>query len=172
MSTHIIQQLARTRLAVVLAGVAIGLPPVRGAEPVAAGSRPFAQDTAVVWRATLVPPEPPSAPAAAPATPAVGGVATIRSAGKQRTLADVHIANAKPGSVHPWHVHKGTCGNDQGIVGPADAYTPLEVGADGESEVTVTLPYPTPTSGEYMVNVHQSGSDLKTIVACGNLQRS
>jgi hypothetical protein len=169
---HIIQHLARSRVAVVVAGLAIGLPQVRGGQPTVAWHA-FGQDTSIVWRATLVPPQPPSSSATTgtPDSTAVGGTAIVMSAGKQKTSAEVHVANAKPGSVHPWHVHKGTCGHDQGILGPAKAYTPLHIGADGNGEVTVTLPYPTPTSGEYMVNVHQSASDLKTIVACGDLQR-
>jgi hypothetical protein len=163
---HIIQHLARSRVAVVLAGLAIGLPQVRGGQPTVAW-HPFRQDSTIVWRATLVPPQPPSSTSAT----AVGGTATVMSAGKQKTRADVHVANAKPGSVHPWHIHKGTCGHDQGILGPPKAYTPLRIGADGNGEVAVTLPFATPTSGQYMVNVHKSASDLKTIVACGDLQR-
>jgi hypothetical protein len=166
---HIIQHLARSRVAVVVAGLAIGLPQVRGGQPTVAW-HPFGQDSTVTWRATLVPPEPPN-PSSTTGSTAVGGTATVTSAGKQKTRADVHVANAKPGSVHPWHIHKGTCGHDQGIVGPPKAYTPLHIGADGEGEVAVTLPFATPTTGEYMVNVHKSASDLKTIVACGNLQR-
>jgi hypothetical protein len=163
---HIIQHLARSRVAVVLAGIAIGLPQVGGGQPTVA-RLPFGQDSTITWRATLAPP---GSPTSTDST-AVGGTATVMSAGKQKTRAEVHVANAKPGSVHPWHVHKGMCGQDQGIVGPPKAYTPLRIGADGEGEVAVTLPYATPTSGQYMVNVHQSASDQKTIVACGNLQR-
>jgi hypothetical protein len=162
---HIIRHLARSRVAVTLAGLAIGLPQVRGQAAVA--WHPLGQDSSIVWRATLAPPQPPSSADSA----AIGGTATVKSAGKQQTRADIHVANGKPGSVHPWHVHKGTCGHDQGILGPAKAYTPVHLGADGEGELTVTLPFATPTSGQYMVNVHKSASDLKTILACGNLQR-
>src|SRR5687767_14629124 len=35
------------------------------------------------------------------------------------------------GTVRPWHVHYGSCGNDQGIVGDPNAYPPLRPGADG-----------------------------------------
>jgi hypothetical protein len=172
MSMHTITRaLARGRVVVGLAGVAIGLPAGLGlsqAHTAAAGLPgrwAAALDSAITWRATLTPPEAPAA-----GTPAVGGTATIKSADK-KTRADVHLANAKPGSVHPWHVHKGTCGNDQGILGPPKDYKPIHVGGNGEGEVAQTLPFPTPKSGEYMVNVHESAADLKTIVACGNLQR-
>jgi Cu/Zn superoxide dismutase len=165
---HIIQHLARTRVAVVLAGLTIGLPQVREAQPGTLWHR-SGQDSTVTWRATLAPPETPSS---ATAGTAISGSATVTRAGKQKTRAEVRLENAKPGSVHPWHVHKGMCGHDEGIVGPPKAYTPLHVGADGAAEVTVTLPFTTPTSGQYMVNVHQSASDQKTIIACGALQRS
>jgi hypothetical protein len=128
-------------------------------------------DPAVTWRTTLAPPPDADPRVAAPAGVPVGGAATIESAGAKRTRANVHIVHAAPGGVHPWHVHRGSCGNDQGIVGPATGYTPLHVGPDGEGEVAQTLAFPTPTDGQYMVNVHASPTNLKTIVACGNLTR-
>jgi hypothetical protein len=169
MSMHsIIRTLARGRVVVGLVGLAIGLP--AGLGPNHAGAAlPRAwhagADT-VIWRATLKPPEVP-APAG---TATVGGAATLKVFGK-RTHADIHVANAKPGSVLPWHVHKGTCGHDQGIVGPPKAYVPIHIGVDGGGEVAVTLPFALPTKGQHMVNVHASASDLKTIVACGELQK-
>jgi hypothetical protein len=50
-------------------------------------------------------------------------------------------------------------------------YVPVHIGADGEGEVAETLPFALPASGQYMVNVHASATDLKTIVACGSLQK-
>jgi len=85
------------------------------------------------------------------------------------TRAYVSISNAPPGAVYPWHVHRGQCGNDQGIVGPTDAYKPLRVEGDGRATAEVTVPVETPRSGDYFVNVHASPDNLKTIVACGNL---
>src|SRR5512138_547660 len=46
----------------------------------------------------------------------------------QTTVAHVEIVNAAPGGRHPWHVHRGQCGADQGVLGPADAYPVLKVG--------------------------------------------
>lgn len=86
-----------------------------------------------------------------------------------RTVAHVEIANAAPGGQHPWHVHLGQCGSDQGILGPADAYKPLKIGGDGKAESDATLPLVLPRSGRYFVNVHASPSNMGTIVACGNL---
>jgi hypothetical protein len=85
------------------------------------------------------------------------------------TEASVSIANAAPGGVHPWHVHIGRCGADQGILGPPDAYEPLKVDNDGRAEATAKLALPAPRSGQYFVNVHASADNMRTIIACGNL---
>src|SRR5881628_1697119 len=61
---------------------------------------------------------------------ALAGVADIRGQAwmgadqkdPNQTRAHVTISNAVPGGVHPWHVHRGKCGSDQGVLGPADAY--------------------------------------------------
>jgi hypothetical protein len=154
MSTEqIARNLSRSRMVVTLAGIALGLS--------AAG---WAVTT---WRATLAPPQ----GATSSAAPAVGGVATVIDSGQKQVRATVHVVNAKPGSVHPWHIHKGTCGKDQGIVGPADKYVPVHIGVDGEGEVSEVLPISLSPSGQYMVNVHNSAQDLKTILACGTLQK-
>jgi hypothetical protein len=86
-----------------------------------------------------------------------------------QTRAEVEISNAAPGGVHPWHVHRGRCGQDQGIVGPADAYKPLKVGGDGKADASALLPFPVPTAGSFFVNVHASAANMGAIVACGNL---
>lgn len=85
------------------------------------------------------------------------------------TLASVSIQNAVPGGVHPWHIHLGQCGNDRGILGPADEYEPLEVGGNGQAESTVELPIAVPIAGQYFVSVHASRNNMGTIIACGNL---
>jgi hypothetical protein len=86
-----------------------------------------------------------------------------------RTRAFVALQNAVPGGEHPWHVHLGQCGNDRGILGPADAYEPLRVGGNGEAEASAELPLAVPVSGQYFVNVHASRNNMGTIIACGNL---
>jgi hypothetical protein len=86
-----------------------------------------------------------------------------------RTDASVSISNAVPGGLHPWHVHRGRCGQDQGIVGPAEAYKPLKVGGDGRSSSKAEFNVPTPTTGQYFVSVHASAQNMRTVVACGNL---
>jgi hypothetical protein len=86
-----------------------------------------------------------------------------------KTRAFVTIQNAVPGGEHPWHVHLGQCGNDRGILGPADAYEPLRVEGNGEAEASAEVPLPVPIAGQYFINVHASRNNMGTIVACGNL---
>lgn len=86
-----------------------------------------------------------------------------------QTQAHVDISNAVPGAKHPWHVHRGQCGSDQGIFGPADAYKTLKVESDGKASATAALSVALPKTGDYFVNVHASANNMKTIVACGNL---
>jgi hypothetical protein len=117
------------------------------------------------WNATLT-------------TPAsLAGALQIRGTGwmaandknADQTMAQAQIENAAPGGLHPWHVHRGRCGSDQGILGPADAYKPLKVDGGGRATATATLDIPIPTSGDFFVNVHASTANMGTIVACGNL---
>ena len=86
-----------------------------------------------------------------------------------KTRAFASIQNAVPGGEHPWHVHMGQCGNDRGILGPADAYEPLRVGGNGKAEASAELPLPMPSAGQYFINVHASRNNMGTIIACGNL---
>lgn len=101
----------------------------------------------------------------------VSGKVEMESEGAQRTDVEIDIRGATPGDTHPWHVHIGSCGNDQGIFGAATDYPPLVVRRNGEAEADARIALATPTSGEYFVNVHKSADDLKTIVACGDLRR-
>ncbi|HJR17456.1 MAG TPA: hypothetical protein VJ808_11430 [Gemmatimonadales bacterium] len=109
--------------------------------------------------------------------PELGGIVAIRGSGWMgpheedtgRTQAQVSISNAVPGGEHPWHVHRGRCGSDQGIFGPADAYKPLKVGGNGRASSTAELPVPSPRTGQFFINIHASARNMATIVACGNL---
>ena len=126
---------------------------------------PNAQAATPRWNATLQTPT------------GLAGVVQVQGSGwmaaqaqdTTKTQAHVEISNAAPGGRHPWHVHRGRCGNDLGILGPADAYQVLEVSNDGRAATTATLDIPAPTSGDYFINVHASPSNMSTIVACGNL---
>jgi hypothetical protein len=126
---------------------------------------PDAQSIATRWTGTL------SAP------PELAGVSDIRGQAwmgadqkdPDETRAHAQISNAVPGGVHPWHVHRGQCGSDRGILGPADAYKPLKVEDNGRADSDARLSIPLPKTGDYFVNVHASARNMKTIVGCGNL---
>lgn len=126
---------------------------------------PIAQDTTGHrWTATL------AAPSSYTGAEHVSGTSTVVADSASKSFrATVSISDATPNSTHPWHVHKGTCASSDGIVGPASAYTPIHVDASGKGKAAATVSVSLPADGSYIVNVHESPSAMKTIVACGAL---
>lgn len=100
----------------------------------------------------------------------VGGTVQAR-AGETGTTATISLQGASSGARHPWHIHKGTCGSNGPIVGPASAYPVLMVGSDGRATATATVSVNIDVGedDDYYVNVHASPENLGTIVACGDL---
>lgn len=98
------------------------------------------------------------------------GTATMTPAASGgNTTVSLNIANASPGGVHPWAVHRGQCGADDGLFGPADAYQPVKIESDGRGSAVATIPLETPTTGMYFVSVRASAGNAEMVVACGNL---
>jgi hypothetical protein len=126
---------------------------------------PNAQPVTARWNATLASP----AQLAGALQLTGSGWMGHREKNASQTHAHVAISNAAPGGQHPWHVHRGQCGDDLGVLGPADAYSVLKVGGDGKASGDADLPLPLPTTGQYFINVHASAANMSTIVACGNL---
>jgi hypothetical protein len=126
---------------------------------------PSAQSMATRWTGTL------STPASLAGALQIRGQAWMGAEenNANETAAHVEISNAAPGGVHPWHVHRGRCGSDQGILGSADSYEPLKIDGNGRASSTAKLSMPVPQSGQFFVNVHASAANMGTIVACGNL---
>ena len=85
------------------------------------------------------------------------------------TTISLALANATPGGVHPWQLHFGQCGSDQGVFGNADAYHAAKVGSDGRATSSASVPIETPTTGSYFVIVRASAANNAVTVACGNL---
>lgn len=85
------------------------------------------------------------------------------------TTVSLDLANATPGGLHPWQLHRGQCGSDQGVFGSADAYQAAKVGRDGRATSTASVPIETPTAGSYFVIVRASAANNAMTVACGNL---
>jgi hypothetical protein len=85
------------------------------------------------------------------------------------TTVVLDLANATPGGLHPWQLHRGQCGSDQGVFGNADSYQAAKVDNDGQATSSATVPITTPTTGSYFVIVRASAANNAVTVACGNL---
>ncbi len=79
------------------------------------------------------------------------------------------LGNTSPGGVHPWAIHLGQCGADDGVFGAPQDYPPLRVGADGRGSSKATVALNTPTGGDYFVSVQASPTNEELTIACGNL---
>ena len=116
------------------------------------------------WTASLV------TPAALAGAVQMNGSASMQPApDAENTDFRLQVANATPGGLHPWQVHRGQCGADAGVFGRADAYRAMKIGDDGRGETGATTGERTPTSGDYFVVVYASAANPSTVVACGNL---
>lgn len=135
--------------------------------------------TTVVFVAMLAaacatsPPVPTDWSATASANPGFTGaganaVARSTAGGTSVTVAYREMQGMS-GTVRPWHVHYGTCGNDQGIVGDMNLYTPITPQADGTATVTANIPVALTADKSYFINIHKSPQETQTIVACGQL---
>ena len=98
-----------------------------------------------------------------------GSASMTPGARSGNTTVSLNLANATPGGLHPWQLHRGQCGADNGMVGTAGAYPVAQVGRNGEATVSATLPFVTPTDGSYFVMVRASAANDAVTVACGNL---
>ncbi len=86
-----------------------------------------------------------------------------------KTTVMVTVSNATPGGMHPWEVHKGQCGMDQGIFGSLENYKAVKIGSNGQGDASTVLEIATPTYGNYFVLLHASPTNRETVVGCGNL---
>jgi hypothetical protein len=82
-----------------------------------------------------------------------------------KTLVVVSLTDAPSGTPQPAHVHVGPCAT----LNPAPTY-PLTPVVDGVSMSTLDVPIDKLTAGTFAVNVHKSGTDIKTYVSCGDLK--
>jgi hypothetical protein len=116
------------------------------------------------WHATLTSPS-----ELAGAVQMNGSVSMAPGSNSGNTTVSLRLANAAPGGVHPWAVHRGQCGADQGVFGSSGAYEPIEIGDKGRASASATIPLETPETGAYFVSVQASAANGQTTVACGNL---
>lgn len=99
----------------------------------------------------------------------VRGTALWSRDGDATSVVTTTISNATAGGQHPWHIHRGRCGDNGPVVGDASAYKPLAVDAKGNASATARLNVPLPADGNYYVNVHALATNMGTIISCGNL---
>ena len=99
----------------------------------------------------------------------VRGTATWSPDGDAASLVTVNMSNATSGGLHPWHIHRGRCGDNGPVVGDAAAYKPLTVDEKGSAAATAHLNVAMPREGNYYVNVHALATNMATIISCGNL---
>jgi hypothetical protein len=99
----------------------------------------------------------------------VGGTVMIMPGTGGQSTATITLTDAPANGTHPWHVHSGTCAEKGPIVGSPSAYPPLSADASGAARLETTLPFATPTSGNYSVNVHMSPTQMGMVVGCADL---
>lgn len=78
----------------------------------------------------------------------------------------INLSGEPKGVSQPAHIHVGACPN------PGTVKYPLSNVVNGKSETMLTISVDEIMQGlplPLAVNVHKSGSDLKTYVACGNI---
>jgi hypothetical protein len=98
-----------------------------------------------------------------------GSASMAPGAKRDNTDIFLNLANATPGGIHTWQLHRGQCGTDEGVFGDANAYQPATVDRHGRASASASVPLQTPTTGSYYVVVHASAANAETTVACGNL---
>jgi hypothetical protein len=95
------------------------------------------------------------------------GTATMLQ-GSAGVIVRVRMAGGADGVKQPIHVHKGSCAK----LDPKPTY-PLTVVTDGISQTTLTgVTLADLQKGDYAINVHKSGPEVATYVACGNIPKS
>lgn len=95
-----------------------------------------------------------------------GGTATLRQVGKN-LLVTLHVTGSGE-KKQPAHIHLGTCSK----LDPAPKY-PLTTIEDGKSVTTIKgLSIATLANVSTAVNVHESTTNIKKYVACGNIKRA
>lgn len=116
------------------------------------------------WSATL---------SSNPGFSGVKGEVVARSSGGG-TGVSIAFAEATrtSGTVRPWHIHAGRCESNGAIVGDPNAYSALRPGSNGTANSSATISTPLMRGNRYYINVHESPSNLGTIIACGNLNPS
>ena len=116
------------------------------------------------WHGTLTSPS-----TLAGAVQMTGAISMTPGSNIGNTNVALVLANASPGGMHPWQLHRGQCGMDEGVFGSASDYKTLKVDEYGRASSMASVPLVMPNDGRYYVSVGASVANAETIVACGNL---
>ena len=116
------------------------------------------------WHGTLASPS-----NLAGAVQMTGSVSMSPNSNTSNTNVYLDLANASPGGVHPWQLHRGQCGMDEGVFGAASDYRTLKVDEYGRAKGSAVVQGPMPSDGRYFASIGASEANAGTIVACGNL---
>jgi hypothetical protein len=100
-----------------------------------------------------------------------GDVSITPTADGKGAEVNVMIMGDTPGVTRPWHIHIGSCTQRGGVLGGGAAYTPIAVDGSGHGMSKAILPVAVPDTGSYNVNIHESASNMGTIVGCGDLSK-
>ena len=99
----------------------------------------------------------------------IHGTATMKEGKDNTTEVAVKLSGDSPSTTRPWHIHVGSCTKAGAPLGGGKPYSPMVGDAKGAAESKATLALPLPDTGSYYVNVHESGTNMGKIVACGDL---
>ena len=99
----------------------------------------------------------------------IQGTATMKEGKDNTTEVTVKLTGDSPSTTRPWHIHVGSCTKAGAPLGGGKPYSPMVGDAKGAAESKATLALPLPDTGSYYVNVHESGTNMGKIVACGDL---
>jgi hypothetical protein len=82
-----------------------------------------------------------------------------------QTKVEISLRGGPKGVAQPAHIHEGSCAK----LDPKPKY-PLSNVVDGKSTSEVPVKMDELLGGNMAVNVHKSGDEIKTYVACGDLK--
>lgn len=94
------------------------------------------------------------------------GSAKLTPQGDQ-TKVEISLKGTPKGVAQPAHIHEGSCAK----LDPKPKYG-LESITDGKSTTVVPVSIDSLLAGKMAINVHKSGEDLKTYVACGDIKHT
>ena len=95
----------------------------------------------------------------------LSGTATLSG-----TTIRVTLSGDRPGATRPWHIHRGPCNRDEGVVAATGAYQSIVVDSRGEGSATATLVAPLTPGVRHVVEVHDTTAGTALgVIACGTL---